>query len=108
MRIKLARSPEPHAARHSALPAGIGARFDQVALERGKAGQDRHQQLALRVEVSHHGSCNDLNLAPCRQGLQMYRSRTACQPIEAGHDQQVAALQPLHDLSQLGPIGAGT
>ena len=32
----------------------------------------------------------------------------ACQPVEAGHDQQVVALQPLHDLSQLGPISAGT
>jgi hypothetical protein len=41
------------------------------------------------------------------QNVEQVTSR-ACQPIEAGHDQQVAALQPLHDLGQLGPISAGT
>ena len=48
MLIQFSRSPEPHAAGLGALPAGIGARLDQVALERGEAGQDRHQQFALR------------------------------------------------------------
>ena len=48
VRIQFSRPAEPHAAGLGALPAGIGARFDQVALERGKAGQDRHQQFALR------------------------------------------------------------
>jgi hypothetical protein len=41
------------------------------------------------------------------QDIQQVPGRS-CQPIEPGHDQQVVALQPLHDLGQLGPINAGT
>jgi hypothetical protein len=48
MLVKLAWHSKTHATRHSALPAVIGASFDQVPLERGEASQDRHQQLALR------------------------------------------------------------
>ena len=107
--IKLARPAETHATRHSALPAGIGARFDQVPLERGEAGQDRHQKLALRrrgvapgvVQRSELGA----TLGKGMQDVEQIAGR-ACQAVEAGHDQQVVALQPLQDLGQLGPIAA--
>jgi hypothetical protein len=48
MLVKLAWHSKTNATRHSALPAVIGASFDQVPLERGEASQDRHQKLALR------------------------------------------------------------
>jgi hypothetical protein len=37
------------------------------------------------------------------QDVEQIASR-ARQPIEPGYDQQVVALQPLHDLGQLGPV----
>ena len=45
--VELSGAAKLHATGFGALPAVVCAGFDQMALERGKAGKDRHQQLTL-------------------------------------------------------------